>query len=181
MLRSTEVTERDDTHAQTSGTREEKLLFSKKTRWRSNRANAASFVFLNSTNTINDLLGYVRGPRSQRSALVLRPSWHAYLQPFSTPPNTTTSVDAACDLKTRLTTVLSTSLIIKALLFVSSTKVLHGLVSLLSAFVCLGGGGRGPSTKTPLCVSSAGWRTSAGSVGVEEEKNKNTKQEHRII
>lgn len=45
-----------------------------------------------------------------------------------------TSVDAACDLNTRLNAVLSTSLLIKAL-FVSSTKVLHGLVSLLPAFV----------------------------------------------
>lgn len=103
----------------TSGTREESLLFSKKTRWISNgERTLQSFVLLNSTNTINDFLGYVKGPRSQRRELVLRPEWHAYLQPYFSRRYTMTSVDAACDLNTRLNAVLSTSLLIKAL-FVS--------------------------------------------------------------
>lgn len=44
---------------------------------------------------------------------------------------------------------------------------------------CLGGGGRGPSTKTPLCVSSAGspgGERALGRVGVE---GKTKEQKHK--
>lgn len=91
-----------------------------------------------------------------------------------------TSVDAACDLNTRLKTVLSTSLLIKALLFCLIYKSASWTRE-LPVCSCLGGGGRGPSTKTPLCVASAGslgGERALGRVGVEG-KTKRTKTQNK--